>query len=217
MRTHAFERPIDFDIPAQPLELALNAYGAATQIQLMVDAELIAGLRSSALKGTFAPETALGILLGGTGLAPRAIGDQGFTLVSPSSTRPAPDDRSRALVQVSPTVVRFNDYSAAIQGAVRGALCQSAETSPGSYRALIRFWVDASGMVARTELLTSTGDKARDAKLSAAVQGLPIGAVPPVGLPQPVTLLFTADGRSSGYCSGGAARRRAEADRGLAR
>ena len=80
---------MEFDIPAQPLELALNAYGGATQIQLMVDAELIAGLRSSPLKGTFAPETALGILLGGTGLAPRAIDDQGFTLVSPSSTRAA--------------------------------------------------------------------------------------------------------------------------------
>ncbi len=44
MRTHAFEQPIEFDIPAQPLDqLALNAYGTATQRQLMVDAELIAG------------------------------------------------------------------------------------------------------------------------------------------------------------------------------
>jgi hypothetical protein len=195
----AADQPIEFDIPAQPLGLALSAYGAATGIQLFFAAELTEGHRSAALKGVFTPEIALKNLLVGSGLAARAIDDQGFTLVSLSSTRGG----SAAVTPdaASPAALRFNAYSAAIQIAVRGALCRRKETTPGSYRALVRFWTSASGTVARTELVTSTGDNARDAMLSSALEGLDIGGAPPAALPQPVVLLLTSDGRSSEYCS----------------
>ncbi len=206
---------IEFDIPAQSLELALNTYGAKTQIQLFVDAEMISGLRSGAVKGSFAPDTALAKLLSGTGLMVRAIGDQGFTLV-PLSTlnhtgEPYPN-------QVSATVMRFTQYSGGIQNALRSVLCQRVETASGSYRALMRFWINASGTVTRSELISSTGDHTRDAVLSAAVRGVAMGSPPPAGLPQPVTLLVISDEMSSGYCSaGGASSREAQSGREFAR
>lgn len=191
-------RSMEFDIPAQSLELALSTFGATTQIQLFVDAELTAGRQSAALKGTFVPEIALNNLLAGTGLAARAIDDQGFTLVSLSTSAAGTPARDAA----SPMVLRFNRYSAALQDAMRSALCQREETAPGSYRALVRFWIGGSGAVARTELVTSTGDDRRDALLAAVFRGLAIGTPPPADMPQPVTLLVTSDARSAGYCSG---------------
>jgi hypothetical protein len=189
---------IEFDIPAQPLASALSAYGAATRIPLFVDTELTEGRRSAALKGVFSAEGALKNLLAGTGLEARAIGDQGFTLVSPPSARTGSEARGPGAM--SPTILRFNNYSAAIQNAMRAALCHHEETRPGSYRVLVRLWIGASGAVTGTELMTSTGNSARDVLLSDAFQGLVVGTPPPADLPQPVTLLVTSGNRSPGYC-----------------
>jgi hypothetical protein len=203
---------IEFDIPAQSLGSALSAYGAATRIQLFVDAELAAGRRSTALKGVFSFDDALKDLLAGTGLEPRAIGDQGFTLVSQPPTRMGSD--ASVPGAISPTVMRFNRYSAAIQDAMRSALCRHDETRLGTYRALIRLWIGTSGAVTGIELVTSTRNSARDAALSGVFRGLTVGMSPPADLPQPVTLLVTSGNRPAGYCSdGGQGLRRADANR----
>jgi hypothetical protein len=178
-----------FDIPAQPLADALNAYGAAAHTQLFVDAELTAGRRSTAIRGRFTLEAALQSLLVGTDLVARPIGDKGFTLVRSSLPDAAGEARSTRS-PVSPSVLRFIGYSAAVQSAVQASLCRREETRPGTYRTLIRLWIGASGAVARVALLTSTGDERRDAVLSTALQDLTIGEPPPPGLPQPVTLLL---------------------------
>lgn len=204
---------IEFEIPAEPLELALNAYGEKTKIQLFVDAAMISGLRSGALKGSFAPEDALAKMLAGTGLTVRAIGDQGFTLVRLSTLH-----RSDAAYpsELSAGVMRFNQYSGGIQNALRSALCLRQETASGSYRALVRFRINASGTVIHSELISPSGDYARDAVLSAAVQSLTPGS-PPAGLPQPVTLLIVSD-EMSAYCfKNGDSSREARSSRELAR
>lgn len=72
---------VDFDIPAQSLAGALNAYGSATHVQLFVDAALTSGRRSAALHGVFTPEAGLLGLIARTGLTAFPIGDEGFTLV----------------------------------------------------------------------------------------------------------------------------------------
>lgn len=211
-QTNELGSRIEFDIPAQPLGSALSAYGAATRIQLFVDTELTAGRRSAPLKGVFSFEEALKNLLAGTGLLARAIGDQGFTLVSLPLARAGGEAGGPGAM--SPTVLRFNSYSAAIQNAMRGALCHHEETRPGSYRTLVRLWIGASGAVTGAELVTSTGDSTRDALLSGAFQGLAVGAPPPADLPQPVTLLVTSGNRPPGYCpEEGRALPRADANR----
>jgi hypothetical protein len=180
---------------------------------LFFAAELTEGHRSAPLKGSFTADIALKNLLAGSGLVSRAVDDLGFTLVSSTA-----DGAAVSSPDATPAALRFNSYSAAIQDAVRGALCRHAETAPGSYRTLVRFWMRASGAVARIELVTSTGDSARDATLSSALEGLDIGSPPPAALPQPVILLLTSDGRPVEYCSPTrAAIRRAESDRGSSR
>ncbi|MEW6641752.1 MAG: secretin and TonB N-terminal domain-containing protein [Pseudomonadota bacterium] len=192
----AAEQLVTFDIPGQPLDAALSAYGAATGIQLLFDPTLTEGRRARGLKGTFSAEAALGLLLAGTGIAARVIGDQGFTLVAVSVKGGAHDGS-----EMSPTVRRFHAYSATLQSAMRNALCRFRETAPGSYRVLAQVWIGSTGTTDRAELLTSSGDVRRDALLAASFRGLVLGSSPPIDLPQPVTLLITSEDAGAGYCA----------------
>jgi secretin/TonB-like protein len=193
------QRRTYFDIPAQSLTMALDAFCAAAGLQMFVDTGSIAGRRSAAVRGELTREQALQDLLAGTGLAARFVGDQGFTLASLSSAQADADiSKSSSIVQQ-----RFGGYSAVLQAALRKALCRSEETRPGAYRFLGRLWIGPLGIVSRAELVTSTGDSMRDAALVATLQGAVIGEVPPPDLPQPVTLLLAADATiANGYCAG---------------
>jgi TonB family protein len=192
---------MDFDIPAQPLAGALNAYGSATHVQLFVDASVIFGRRSAALHGIFTSEAGLLGLIAGTGLTAFPIGDEGFTLV-PLHDRQGKGGDEQAQPSLPPLARRFAEYSAELQRDLTITLCQHEDTRPGSYRSLLRLWIDSSGSVARAELLTSTGDRARDAKLLSALQNLAVGGSPPSDLPQPVTLLLAPGAKSvEEYCS----------------
>src|SRR5262249_40095830 len=73
--------PILFDILAQPLETALDAYGAASGVQVLYRTSLTAGRRSARVRGILMPEAALNALLAGTGLTARYTTDDSFTLV----------------------------------------------------------------------------------------------------------------------------------------
>ncbi|WP_167528910.1 secretin and TonB N-terminal domain-containing protein [Bradyrhizobium macuxiense] len=188
----AAEQVIAFDIPAQPLEAALSTYGMITRVQLLFDPGLTDGRRANRLKGSFTSEAALRQLLAGTGLAARMIGEQGFTLV--------PDGARSGASEMSPSVRRFNEYSAALQGALRRMLCHDRDTAPGSYRVLAQVWIGPSGTTDRAQLLTSSGDGRRDAALLAGFRELSVGVPPPGDLPQPITLLVTPEGTTTGYC-----------------
>jgi hypothetical protein len=193
---------IDFDIPAQPLASALGTYAAATHIQLFIDAALISGRRSSALKGSFTAEAGLAGLVAGTGLTPQAIRNEGFTLV-PEQAAPAGEGPEQGALPSDPassTVVRFAAYSAALQAALKDALCSREETRPGSYRTLLRLWIDPAGAVAGVALVTSAGSRPRDAVMSDALRKLKLGTPPP-GLPQPITVLLAPSLRpEEDYC-----------------
>ncbi len=188
---------VKFDIPAQPLASALNAYGTATRVELFVDTTLTEGRRSVALKGTFTSEAGLQSLLAGTGLVALPVGRAGFTLV-----QARPDARAAGDAESSSTVLRFAGFSGMLQAALRYALCRRDETRPGNYRTLIRLWIDSSGSVADAILLTSTGDEKRDAMLSDALRRLSVGEPPPSDLPQPLTLLLVPNAeKANQYCS----------------
>jgi Secretin and TonB N terminus short domain len=188
---------IHVDIPAQPLATALDAYCAAADIQMFIDTESIAGRRSVAIRGEYTRRAALESLLSGTDLAPRFVGDRGFTLVSVASADAGPSRPSGFASQ------RFGGYSAVLQTSLRKALCRSEETRPGTYRFLGRLWIGALGKISRAELITSTGDSMRDAALLSALQDATVGEAPPPDLPQPVTLLLAADPIvAAEYCAG---------------
>jgi hypothetical protein len=171
-----------FDIPAQALREALFAYTDVTGLSILVDDEVTSGRRSAPVKGSFTPEDALKIVLTGTGLDFRYTAANAFTLVpstGAASAHSAPRDDSRD-----------ETYFRTVQTAVKYILCSHAQTLPGQYRVVVQLWIGGSGVVLRSALLGSTGSPDRDQTLSEMLDGLPVGAPPPAGLPQPVTLVI---------------------------
>jgi iron complex outermembrane recepter protein len=83
--------PRSYNIPAGPLEAALNRFGRETGILLSFPTGLAAGLQSPGLQGSHDANTGLARLLKGTGLAAQARPDGSFTLyksVETSSQEP---------------------------------------------------------------------------------------------------------------------------------
>lgn len=201
------ERFFDFNIPAAPLARALGSFGAITQEQLLLDASIADGRRSEPVVGRFTPEAALRQMLAGTGLTVQPIEGQGFAVVFAG----APDAQ-----QVDGGAARrLESYSALIQTALGNTLCAQTTTAPGAYRSMAQLWIGRDGHVVRADLLTSSGIVERDTRLTTALQNLSIGVPPPNGMPQPVTLLVTAESPGGDYCA--ALRRRAAGDTAIVR
>ncbi len=62
------DTPVVLALPAQSLGDSLRALAKASQLQILVDAELVTGRSAAALSGTLAPRAALETLLRGTNL-----------------------------------------------------------------------------------------------------------------------------------------------------
>jgi len=63
------QREYNFDLPAQPLDMALRAYGATADQQLIFADADVQGRTAPAIRGSYTSEEALGMLLAGTDLA----------------------------------------------------------------------------------------------------------------------------------------------------
>ena len=170
-------KQVQFDIPAQPLRDALFAYTKATGFGILLDDDMTSGRRSTSVRASLTPEQALKTLLTGTGLDYQYIATAAFTLI-PAPSVPERDSS------------RDEGYFRTIQSVVKSTLCSRSLTLPGGYRVVIQLWINLSGVVLRSALLSSTGSADRDRMLSRILDGLPLGAAPPAGLPQPVTLII---------------------------
>jgi iron complex outermembrane receptor protein len=72
-----------FDIPAQPLASALNAFGRQAGLQVTIDTALTTGVQAHAVSGTMTAADALGRLLAGTGIVSRFSGNRTVVLSKP--------------------------------------------------------------------------------------------------------------------------------------
>jgi hypothetical protein len=176
--------PAAFDIPAQPLMAALDAYGAATGLQVVYDGALVAGRRSNAVRGRMAPDAALRSLLDGTGLVVVYAAPDVFSLL-PARAMPPADMRR---------IGDYLPYLAAVQGSIEAAFCRQPLTAPGAYRIEFSFWIDPVGRVSRAQLLGSTGERARDRTIAGLLDGLAIDRPPPPDMPQPVVMAISPRG-----------------------
>lgn len=183
-RTGEAEPALVFDIPSQPLEAALEAYGAASRMQVLYETALTAGRHSAAVHGTFTPEMALRRLLLGTGLVFSFTGERAFTLVP--TALPAAGTSS-------PPATIYQPFLGRVQASVMAALCRRGDTRPGASRLAFQFWIDPAGELRAPRLLASTGEVARDAAVTAALGQVSLGRSPPVGMPQPVTMVLKAE------------------------
>jgi TonB family protein len=195
---------ISFAIPAQPLVTALEAYSAASGLQVLYDSRLAAGRRSRAVDGMLTPDVALHALLAGTDLIVRYTASHDVIIAAPSAARaadaatPMRDAPVLALdtlhvraptdAAAAPARASYRAYGGVIQTAVQGALYRKAETRSGGYKVGMNLWVDASGAVRRAELLGSTGDAKRDAAVLDAVGEIATRRPPPDDLPQPISV-----------------------------
>lgn len=177
-----------YDISAQELSGALEAFSRSSGMAVLVDRQLTRGRRSIGVQGRLTATQALNTLLVGTGLMARYARADAFTLqVAQVAPVPLPPGAAASGSQVG------SSYALAIQSAIERRLCASPLTRPGDYRALLQVWIGRDGAVQHSRLVTSSGDTQRDAALVDSVQHLRIERSPPSSLRQPVTLLLVPD------------------------
>jgi outer membrane biosynthesis protein TonB len=196
---------VRYDISSQPLASALEAYSAASGVQVLYDSRLASGRRSTAVEGLFTPEAALQILLIGTELTVHYTDANDVVLAPIFADKTAaslPPSVSGPVLSLDTLRVegpakgdeqsRYRAYAGVVQADIQNALQKNARTEAGSYRIGIKLWVAQSGSVERSEVFRSTGDQARDAAINRLVQQVTISRTPPAGMPQPVRILIVA-------------------------
>lgn len=184
-----------FDIEAQPLQRALEHYGAVTGISLLYDSALTSGRAAPVVRGTMTPHMALLRLLEGSGLAPRYTGNDALVLL-PVRPQAGPEANDTGATDL-PAQRR---YYGLIQRRIRDVFCANAILAQGRHRIALRLWVDVSGSIGTVRLLDSTGDAVLDRLVVSALQGAPVGEPVPAFVPQPFTLVVMprASGQSWG-------------------
>ena len=174
---------VEFDVPAQSLDGALEAYMQVTGLQVLYQSALTTGRFSTALKGRFTAPQALTRLLAGTRLSPRFTMEGAFTVLPVSIAQPEQTERR--------PVASYDSFLGNAQSRIITALCRDAATRPGTYRAAVQLSIGQSGLISDASLLDTTGDQARDQTITSTLRGLAIGQAPPAGMPQPITMLVT--------------------------
>lgn len=180
----ASSETIVFHIPSQPLAAALEAFSVTARREVIYNGRLVIGRQSAAVQGTFTPEAALQQLLEGSRLTPRYMAADAFVLM------PTPADRVRLPVNTA-SAFSVVQYYGLIQARLRQIFCADNRTQPGNYRVAASFWIDADGRVSHTLLLGTTGARDLDVRIDRALHTLAVGAAPPSGFAQPVTLVVS--------------------------
>lgn len=197
-----------FNIPAQPLSAALEAYGVVTGNQLIYDSRLIQRRRSNPVIGLFSPETALRMLLDGTDLTIRYTGPRDITLVSIERIRIG--DRQSAAevtgaageltldtlyVDVAPGVADrpdFTAYGRAVRLEVKRALANTPNTANRIYHIQFDVEVDRQGRIERANLLRSSGSGDVDRLVRHVIEDVRLNQPPPSDMPQPIRITVVA-------------------------
>ncbi|MEI9991683.1 MAG: secretin and TonB N-terminal domain-containing protein [Rhizomicrobium sp.] len=188
---------IEFDIPSQPLEMAIVAFGERAGMQVLYDSSLARGLRSSAVKGSFTRDDGLLALLAGTNLTARHVDASSFVLLPATGAGAALDSPVHAIeggvlsldtLRVDAPADDFNAYSAVIRSDLLKALQRNAKTRAGNFVVHANIWIGPAGEVRRSELSLSTGSRTRDKAIVEILDGFAVSQPPPAGLPQPIAI-----------------------------
>jgi hypothetical protein len=177
----ATNAPLEFNIPSQPLNVALGRYGDATGREALYDASLATGRISGDVQGMLAPDEALKRLLSGTGLSAQFVAENAFVLL------PAPQTIEQTATTMSPARRR---YYGLIQESLLDALCRSRGARPGHYRFVAMFWIDPDGKIEKPQRIGSTGATDADQQVDATLRSVRFSEPPPAGFAQPVLILI---------------------------
>jgi hypothetical protein len=194
---------VTFDIPAQSLVTALQAYSAASGVQVLYESSLATGQKSTELRGEFTREAALKKMVEGNDLVIQYSRANAITLVNPRAAaldKPpahAGEDADTMLdplylteVEPGPDESAVAGYKDAIQQEVQAALRKASTTRAGSYRVGVNLWIDPSRTITQTEIFQSTGSPQRDTAISDVLEGMVVRRQAPAGLAQPVRIMI---------------------------
>jgi hypothetical protein len=194
--------PIVFQIPAQPLATALQAYGERAGVQVLYESGSAAGLQSVAVEGEYSRDRALELLLSATNLEVRYTKPDAITL-APRNVRGKDEPPADPLVKADLSIGELRvhapshsavappqDYNESVQHDIQSALRKNPKTRSGSYRAVVDLWIDSGRVIQRTALFQSTGEADRDAAVTTALQGLTTSRQPPANAAQPVRVVI---------------------------
>lgn len=175
-QTHAFS------IPAQPLDDALARFGASTGFQLLYDASLASGRRSTAVEGVMEPRQALLRLLDGTGLSARFTSRGAVVIYAASSSTAVALKPITAVA--TPLVGRRDDgpmraYADRARLQVAEAVRRDPELTRSDVLVRLRLRVDAEGRISDVALQEAAADAAWNARFLALVSTLRFEAPPP--------------------------------------
>ncbi|WP_258187436.1 secretin and TonB N-terminal domain-containing protein [Trinickia symbiotica] len=188
-----------FDLPAQPLAQALQAFGRMTELVVLAPAPLLEGRTSAAVKGDYSPREALERVLTGTGLRPEFTGaDEAIIVAEPaaapaaSSAASTDDSAANAALPIDGIGAdkEQSAYAAMLQARLTEALCAQPAAVPGSYRLIAQLRIDDKGTVVAVNMVASSGLASRDAAIGHALRSLKLDSAPPSGLAQPVTIML---------------------------
>ncbi len=168
------DKTMKFVITSQPLAKALDTYSRLSGLEVAYDGALAAGRWSHPVNGELASAEALRELLIGTGLSAKTTGQDSF-MVAPINQSVAANSSQQS-------------YLAAVQHNVARVLCAFPETRPRAADVIIQFWVDASGVIQRAELLDTPP---QERAFVEELRGVSVGE-PPRDLPQPITVAVLA-------------------------
>nr|WP_243747176.1 STN domain-containing protein [Stenotrophomonas indicatrix] len=170
-----------YDIPAQPLEQAVERFSVVSGWSVMYPGDLGTGRSSHPLQASLPPLQALQAVLQDTGVEAELIGAQ--RVVLRRAARAAAEASATGVASDVGLRRRFGD----LQQRLRTAFCGDPDLAPGAYAATLRFRIANDGQVQEPELLAGSGSTRRDARLLQAMQSLRVDA-DAAALPQPVTL-----------------------------
>lgn len=173
---------IAFDIPAQPLADALDAYGAATGLDVYYNGTLSIGRRSTAVAGKMSPSNALATLLGGTGYMSRVTGAGTISIV------PEPLESPPPVVLPLQDMQQYAPFFAVVQARLSQALCTGNPADAYSNEIVFKFWISALGMITHVEIVAGSDDAARNQTIISGLEGMTIGEPAPAGMPQPLMM-----------------------------
>ncbi|MDN2713087.1 secretin and TonB N terminus short domain protein [Janthinobacterium sp. SUN118] len=178
---------VRFDLPAQPLDAALVAFGEITGYSVLVSSDLAAGRMAAPVRGDYTPVEALQRLLVGTQLGVRFSGSNAFTLLALPAAAPA----APPLPEAAPAGLALQAYAAVLQRSLTRALCRLHPDAFGRYRLAFQLWLDERGKVRAVHVLEASGVAQRDRAVLQRLRSLLMDGAPPANLPQPLTILLT--------------------------
>ena len=195
------DRQFAFDIPAQPLDMALESFSTVSGRSALFSSALVAGRTASPVSGRYTALEALRRLVDGTGLAvetARSADATAFVLVPAAGQTPGGethDDEAKA---------RFSGYDALVQSEVWRALCADPRTAKTRYRALLRFRVASDGRVTDVRVLSETGETPIGRALVDTLSRVRVSQPPMPDMPQPFAMLILPESGGGPACRSGA-------------